>query len=87
MGPIGILTSLYVTQYLGIVCSFVAASLGLAAAERFGYPAVAPASLVLVAAGVAVGVTHQRRFPAATLIAGTRADPPARPVPVLVPAP
>ncbi|MFI7306930.1 MFS transporter [Micromonospora aurantiaca] len=52
-----------VLSSFGLVCSFVAASLGLAAADRFGYPAVALASLVLVAAGVVVGVTHQRRFP------------------------
>ncbi|MBU8861508.1 MULTISPECIES: MFS transporter [unclassified Micromonospora] len=56
-------TDFTVLSSFGLVCSFVAASLGLAAAERFGYPAVALASLVLVAAGVAVGVTHQRRFP------------------------
>ncbi|MEV0003705.1 MFS transporter [Micromonospora sp. NPDC050980] len=58
-------TDFTVLSSFGLVCSFVAASLGLAAAERFGYPAVALASLVLVAAGVAVGVTHQRRFPPA----------------------
>ncbi|WFE40755.1 MFS transporter [Micromonospora sp. WMMD998] len=56
-------TDFTVLSSFGLVCSFVAASLGLAAAERFGYPAVALASLVLVAAGVMVGVTHQRRFP------------------------
>ncbi|WP_431874851.1 MFS transporter [Micromonospora marina] len=56
-------TDFTVLSSFGLVCSFVAASIGLAAAERFGYPAVALASLVLVAAGVAVGVTHQRRFP------------------------
>nr|WP_030502017.1 MFS transporter [Micromonospora purpureochromogenes] len=56
-------TDFTVLSSFGLVCSFVAASLGLAAADRFGYPAVALASLVLVAAGVAVGVTHQRRFP------------------------
>ncbi|MEU0963130.1 MULTISPECIES: MFS transporter [Micromonospora] len=56
-------TDFTVLSSFGLVCSFVAASLGLTAADRFGYPAVALASLVLVAAGVAVGVTHQRRFP------------------------
>lgn len=56
-------TDFTVLSSFGLVCSFVAASLGLAAADRFGYSAVALASLVLVAAGVVVGVTHQRRFP------------------------
>ncbi|WBB76104.1 MFS transporter [Micromonospora sp. WMMD1128] len=56
-------TDFTVLSSFGLVCSFVAASVGLAAAERFGYPAVALASLVLVAAGVVVGVAHQRRFP------------------------
>ncbi|WP_089154336.1 MFS transporter [Micromonospora sp. NBS 11-29] len=56
-------TDFTVLSSFGLVCSFVAASLGLAAAERFGYPAVAVASIVLVAAGVGVGVGHQRRFP------------------------
>ncbi|MFY1688706.1 MFS transporter [Plantactinospora sp. WMMB782] len=56
-------TDFTVLSSFGLVCSFVAASLGLAAAERFGYPAVAVAALVLVTAGVVVGVTHQRRFP------------------------
>ncbi|MFI7069971.1 MFS transporter [Micromonospora sediminicola] len=56
-------TDFTVLSSFGLVCSFVAASLGLAAAGRFGYPAVALASLGLVAAGVVVGVAHQRRFP------------------------
>ncbi|MDG4800158.1 MFS transporter [Micromonospora sp. WMMD980] len=55
-------TDFTVLSSFGLVCSFVAASLGLAAAARWGYPAVALASLVLVAAGVVVGVAHQRRF-------------------------
>ncbi|MDM4719546.1 MFS transporter [Micromonospora sp. WMMA1363] len=58
----------------GLVCSFVAASLGLAAADRFGYPAVAVASVVLVAAGVVVGLAHQRRF----LPSGQAGQPAAR---------
>ncbi|WBC16502.1 MFS transporter [Micromonospora sp. WMMA1998] len=56
-------TDFTVLSSFGLVCSFVAASLGLTAAGRFGYPAVALASLGLVAAGVVVGVAHQRRFP------------------------
>ncbi|MFI7220224.1 MFS transporter, partial [Micromonospora maritima] len=56
-------TDFTVLSSFGLVCSFVAASLGLAAAARWGYPAVALASLGLVAAGVVVGVAHQRRFP------------------------
>ncbi|MFI6132859.1 MFS transporter [Micromonospora sp. NPDC051141] len=56
-------TDFTVLSSFGLVCSFVAASLGLAAAARWGYPAVALASLALVAAGVVVGVAHQRRFP------------------------
>ncbi|PGH44339.1 MFS transporter [Micromonospora sp. WMMA1996] len=56
-------TDFTVLSSFGLVCSFVAASIGLAAAGRFGYPAVALASLGLVAAGVVVGVAHQRRFP------------------------
>ena len=46
----------------GLICSFLAASLGLAAADRVGYPAVAVASVLLVALGVLVGLGHQRRF-------------------------
>ncbi|WP_432958938.1 MFS transporter [Micromonospora haikouensis] len=67
-------TDFTVLSSFGLVCSFVAASVGLVAADRVGYPAVAVGSVVLVAAGVAVGVAHQRRHPR-----------PA-PVPVAVPA-
>ncbi|WCN82116.1 MFS transporter [Micromonospora sp. LH3U1] len=56
-------TDFTVLSSFGLVCSFVAASVGLAAADRVGYPAVAVAAIVLVAAGVALGLTHQRRFP------------------------
>ena len=45
----------------GLVCSFVAASIGLAAAGWFGYPAVAIAAAVLVLLGVVLGLGHQRR--------------------------
>ncbi|MGW4501013.1 MFS transporter [Micromonospora sp. NPDC004336] len=55
-------TDFTVLSSFGLVCSFVAASLALAAAEMVGYPAVAVASVVLVALGVAAGVAHQRRF-------------------------
>ncbi|MEW2382665.1 MFS transporter [Micromonospora sp. NPDC047707] len=55
-------TDFTVLSSFGLVCSFVAASAGLAAAGGFGYPAVAVASIVLVAAGVALGLAHQRRF-------------------------
>ncbi|MGC4745539.1 MFS transporter [Micromonospora sp. DT201] len=56
-------TDFTVLSSFGLVCSFVAASIGLAAADRVGYPAVAVAAIVLVAAGVALGLAHQRRFP------------------------
>ncbi|WP_247662175.1 MFS transporter [Micromonospora sp. U21] len=52
-----------VLSSFGLVCSFVAASVGLAAADQVGYPAVAIAAILLVVAGVALGVAHQRRFP------------------------
>lgn len=55
-------TDFTVLSSFGLVCSFVAASLALAAADLVGYPAVAVASVVLVALGVATGVAHQRRF-------------------------
>ncbi|MFC3502470.1 MFS transporter [Micromonospora krabiensis] len=54
-------TDFTVLSSFGLICSFVAASLGLAAAEQVGYPGVAVASIVMVAAGVALGVGHQRR--------------------------
>ncbi|WP_410810054.1 MFS transporter [Micromonospora sp. 067-2] len=56
-------TDFTVLSSFGLVCSFVAASIGLAAADRIGYPAVAVSAIVLVAAGVALGLAHQRRFP------------------------
>lgn len=55
-------TDFTVLSSFGLVCSFLAAAVGLAAAERAGYPAVAVLSILLVAAGVALGVAHQRRF-------------------------
>jgi predicted MFS family arabinose efflux permease len=55
-------TDFTVLSSFGLVSSFVAASLALAAADLVGYPAVAVASVVLVALGVATGVAHQRRF-------------------------
>ncbi|RGC66654.1 muropeptide transporter [Micromonospora sp. MW-13] len=54
-------TDFTVLSSFGMICSFAAASVGLVVAERVGYPAVAVGSVVLVAAGVAVGVAHQRR--------------------------
>ncbi|WFE50486.1 MFS transporter [Micromonospora sp. WMMD1155] len=57
-------TDFTVLSSFGLVCSFVAASIGLAAADRVGYPAVAVAAIVLVVAGVVLGLAHQRRFPA-----------------------
>ncbi|MEH1015935.1 MFS transporter [Micromonospora sp. CPCC 206060] len=64
-------TDFTVLSSFGLICSFLAASVGLAAADRFGYPAVAIGSVVLVALGVLVGLGHQRRFRG-----------PLRPVPV-----
>ncbi|MFG3701982.1 MFS transporter [Micromonospora sp. NPDC047620] len=55
-------TDFTVLSSFGLVCSFVAASVALAAAGQVGYPAVAVAAIVLVGLGVAVGVAHQRRF-------------------------
>ncbi|MDG4778895.1 MFS transporter [Micromonospora sp. WMMD961] len=69
-------TDFTVLSSFGLVCSFVAASIGLAAADRVGYPAVAVAAIVLVAAGVALGLAHQRRFPRGS---GPVADPAAQP--------
>ncbi|MEU8422250.1 MFS transporter [Micromonospora sp. NPDC048835] len=56
-------TDFTVLSSFGLVCSFVAASIGLAVADRLGYPAVAVAAIVLVVAGVLLGLAHQRRFP------------------------
>jgi len=55
-------TDFTVLSSFGLVCSFVASAVGLAAAERFGYPAVAVTSVLLVAAGVVLGLAHQRRY-------------------------
>ncbi|WP_420116153.1 MFS transporter [Micromonospora sp.] len=55
-------TDFTVLSSFGLICSFLAASVGLAAADRVGYPAVALASVVLVVVGVLVGLGHQRRF-------------------------
>ncbi|GAB3355283.1 MFS transporter [Micromonospora halotolerans] len=57
-------TDFTVLSSFGLVCSFVAASAGLAAADRLGYPAVALGCVVLVGLAVVAGVVHQRRFPA-----------------------
>ncbi|MFI6779500.1 MFS transporter [Micromonospora sp. NPDC050276] len=70
-------TDFTVLSSFGLVCSFVAASIGLAAADRVGYPAVAVAAIVLVAAGVALGLAHQRRFPQQPGPAGPPVDQPA----------
>ncbi|MEU1688773.1 MFS transporter [Micromonospora sp. NPDC005707] len=56
-------TDFTVLSSFGLVCSFVAASAGLTAAGRFGYPAVAVGCVVLVGLAVAAGAAHQRRFP------------------------
>lgn len=53
-------TDFTVLSSFGLICSFLAASLALAAADRLGYPAVAVASTVLGALGVVAGVRHQR---------------------------
>jgi predicted MFS family arabinose efflux permease len=55
-------TDFTVLSSFGLICSFVAASAGLAAAERLGYPTVAIAAAVLVSAGVVLGLGHQRRY-------------------------
>ncbi|WBB68505.1 MFS transporter [Micromonospora sp. WMMD812] len=72
-------TDFTVLSSFGLICSFVAASIGLAAADRLGYPVVAVSSIVLVAAGVALGVAHRRRFPRPTRPGGAPVDDLARP--------
>ncbi|MFY1650635.1 MFS transporter [Solwaraspora sp. WMMB762] len=59
-------TDFTVLSSFGLVCSYLAAALGLTAAARVGYPAVAVAAIVLILAGVVVGVRHQRRYRPAT---------------------
>jgi predicted MFS family arabinose efflux permease len=55
-------TDFTVLSSFGLICSFVAASAGLWAAGRVGYPAVALTSIVLVGLGAALGVRHLRRY-------------------------
>lgn len=55
-------TDFTVLSSFGLICSFVAASIGLFAAGWFGYPVVAIAAAVLVLLGVALGLRHQRRY-------------------------
>jgi predicted MFS family arabinose efflux permease len=55
-------TDFTVLSSFGLICSFVAASIGLFAAGWFGYPAVAIAAAVLVLLGVALGLGHQRQY-------------------------
>ncbi|WP_328346811.1 MFS transporter [Micromonospora sp. NBC_00421] len=69
-------TDFTVLSSFGLICSFLAASLGLAVADRVGYPAVAIGSIVLVALGVLVGLGHQRRFPAVRVGPSERVAPP-----------
>lgn len=57
-------TDFTVLSSIGLICSFLAASLGLTAAGLAGYPPVAIAAAVLVLLGVALGLGHQRRHPA-----------------------
>jgi predicted MFS family arabinose efflux permease len=57
-------TDFTVLSSFGLICSFVAASAGLAAADHLGYPTVALGCVVLVGLAVLAGVAHQRRFPA-----------------------
>ena len=54
-------TDFTVLSSFGLVCSYIAASLGLFAAGRFGYPAVAIVAAVLIVAGGALGLGHLRR--------------------------
>jgi MFS family permease len=55
-------TDFTVLSSFGLICSFVAASIGLFAAGLVGYPVVAVAAAVLVLLGVALGLGHQRRY-------------------------
>ncbi|MEU7771032.1 MFS transporter [Micromonospora taraxaci] len=70
-------TDFTVLSSFGLVCSFVAASIGLAAADRVGYPPVAVAAIVLVVAGVLLGLAHQRRFPSVPGATPESAEQPA----------
>ncbi|MEV4478269.1 MFS transporter [Micromonospora coxensis] len=69
-------TDFTVLSSFGLVCSFVAASVGLTAADRVGYPAVAVGAVVLVVAGVVAGVAHQRRFRPAARVGQVRPTEP-----------
>ena len=55
-------TDFTVLSSFGLICSFLAASIGLFAAGLAGYPVVAVAAAVLVLLGVALGLKHQKRF-------------------------
>jgi predicted MFS family arabinose efflux permease len=54
-------TDFTVLASIGLICSYAASAIGLAAAARVGYPAVAVAATALILGGVALGVRHQRR--------------------------
>jgi predicted MFS family arabinose efflux permease len=68
-------TDFTVLSSFGLICSFVAASIGLAGADRLGYPVVATAAAALVLLGVLAGVAHQRKH-------RRPAEPAPEPVPV-----
>lgn len=71
---------------VGLALSFVASSIGLSAAAWVGYPPVAVAAIVLVGAGVALGVRHQRRHPVALRPAVVVPDAVPAPPPAVTPA-
>ncbi|MDG4765713.1 MFS transporter [Solwaraspora sp. WMMD406] len=56
-------TDFTVLSSFGLICSYLAGAVALATAARVGYPAVAVAAIVLMVAGVGLGVRHQRRHP------------------------
>lgn len=54
-------TDFTVLSSFGLICSYLAAAVGLAVAARVGYLTVAIVAIVLMLAGVVMGLRHQRR--------------------------
>ena len=56
-------TDFTVLSSFGLICSYLAAAVGLAVAAWAGYVAVALAAIVAMLGGVVMGLRHQRRHP------------------------
>lgn len=54
-------TDFTVLSSFGLICSYLAAAVGLTVAARVGYPPVAATAIALMLAGVVMGLRHQRR--------------------------